>query len=378
MNKKKLAVIRALDLRIIQAEHAACFRKFDPFFISNDNKEIAKFLKRQKANYINLKMTPLFLFDPVKFLFKETSHQSWLVFDQKSLVRALKSMDVYQIQEPFFLYSGQVAQLAAKFKKPLICTPWMCFKHPSTITPPYCFAVQKVIKETDLFILRTKRVDQYLSQFRIPDKKKALIYHGVNTKRFFPAKKRSGAKVRILFVGILHQSKGLDDLLEIFPKLVKKSKKEIELVVCGTGELGGRVIDMAKNWPIDYKGYVSNLDLPAIYRKADIFCGPSKDWYFLGVKRWEEGFGFVFAEAMASGLPIVTNDCGAVKEVVGGDNLVNSQGDKKALLKSLLELINDSKKRLDIGNKNRDRAVKLFELETQIAKEEKLILKRFI
>lgn len=374
---KKIAIIRALDLRIIQAEYAAFFKKFKPFFISNENKEIENFLEKANATCVKLKLTPPYLFDPIRLLFRGASHQSWLVFDRKSLESALKPIDFYQIQEPFFLYSGQIAEMAEKFNKPLIMAPFMCFNHISTYIPPYSFSVKKAIDQTDLYIMRTQRVNNYLSQFKIPDRKKVLIYHGVNLKRFFPLEKKDDGKIRILFVGILDSSKGLDDILDIFPKLIKETKRRVELVICGKGNLEGKVKNMAKTLPINYLGQVSNLTLPNIYRNSDIFCGPSKDGYLFGVKMWEEGFGFVFAEAMASGLPIVTNDCGTLREVVGENNYLNKQGDKEVLLKSLLELINDENMRREIGIKNRKRAKSYFDMEKQIIEEEKEISKRF-
>lgn len=373
---EKIAIIRALDLRIIQAEYAAHFRKFISFFISNENKEIENFLEKEDATYVKLKLTPPYLFDPIR-LFGGTSHQSWLVFNKKSLESALGPIDIYQIQEPFFLYSGQIAEIAGKFNKPLIMAPWMCFNHPSTYIPPYSLSVKKAIHQTDLYIMRTQRVNNYLSRFKIPDSKKVLIYHGVNLKRFYPRKKKGNDKIKILFVGVLDSSKGLDDILDIFPKLMKETKKKVELVICGKGNFEGKVRDTAKTLPINYLGQVSNLILPCIYRNSDIFCGPSKDVYLFGVKMWEEGFGFVFAEAMASGLPIVTNDCGTLKEIVGENNYLNKQGDKKALLKSLLELINDENMRREIGIKNRQRAEIYFDMKKQIIEEEKEISKRF-
>ncbi|OGM15465.1 hypothetical protein A2V56_00715 [Candidatus Woesebacteria bacterium RBG_19FT_COMBO_42_9] len=375
---KSIAIIRALDLRIIQGEYAATFKRIEPFFVSNYNREIKNLLKSKKTNYIDLKLTQPYLFDPIRLFFKRTSHQSWLAFDNKSLEKTLLPIDFLQIQEPFFLYSGQVADIAQKYNKPLIMAPFMCFNHLSSYIPPYSLSVRRAIDQTDLFIMRTERVSNYLSQFKIPNRKKVLIYHGINTKCFFPRKKDRGGKIRILFVGVLDSNKGLDDILDVFPKLVKLSRRDIELVICGKGVLEKKVLNMAKTLPINYMGYVSNLSLPEVYRDCDIFCGPSKDEYFLGLKLWEEGFGFVFIEAMASGLPVVTNDCGAIREVVGEDNYINEQDDKNALQKSLLELINDPKLRRSVGLRNRDKAEKFFNLEKQVIREENEIIRRFI
>ena len=373
--RKKMAVVRALDVRLIQAEYAAQFKKLEPFFVSNDSRRVNKYLIRAGVEHIKLKLVPTYLVDPVSMLLRKTGPQSWLGFERKSLEKELKLIDIYQIQEPFFLYSGQVADVARKFNKSLITAPWMCFNHLSTYIPPYCWSVKRVIEQTDLFILRTKRVNNYLSNFKIPDSKKALVYHGINTKRFYPRKEKTDEKIRIVFVGALGKHKGLDDILDIFPKLVKTAKKKVELVVYGRGVLESRVREMSKDLPIKYMGKASNSALAEAYRQADIFCGPSKDWFWLGMKRTEEGFGWVFAEAMASGLPVVTNDCGAITEVVGDKNMVNKQGDKQALLKSLLKLISDSKLRQEMGKDNRLRALKMFDLAKQVAKEEEIILK---
>lgn len=375
--KKTLGVVRALDLRIQHAENFVYYKENFPIFISNYNREINKFLKDNRIEYLNLKLKPFFLFDPVKYLFNKTSHQSWLYFDKKSLEKVLKKIDIYQIQEAFFPYSSQVARMADKFNKPLIMAPWMCFNHPSTFIPPYSYGVKNTIEKTDLFIMRSEGVNNYLSRFKIPDKKKILIYHGVNTKRFYPAFKNDNEKIKILFVGVLDESKGLNDILNIFPNLIRESKKKIELIVCGSGPLKEKILEMKKTLPINFLGQVSNLDLPKIYRSADIFCGPSRDKYLFGIKWWEEGFGFVFVESMASGLPIVTTNCGAINEIVGENNFINKQGDLVALKRSLLELINDRQLRKKIGNINRDRAINMFNMEKQVTKEEKEIIDRF-
>lgn len=374
---KKIAVIRALDFRIIQAEYTSFFRKINSIYISNFDSKVSNILKDIKCKSINIRLKSPYLFDPVEMIFGKKAHQSWFNFDQKSLEKALKNIDIYQIQEPFFLYSGQVSEIAKTYGKLLIMAPFMCFDHLSSFIPPYSISVKKSINQTDLFILRTSKVENYLSRFRIPESKKVLIHHGINTKRFFPDNNHDSEEVKILFVGQLDKSKGLDDILDVFPKLIKKTKKKIKLVICGNGRLINRVLEMSKYLPIEYKGYVSNLDLPQIYRNSDIFCGPSKDWYLFGIKRWEEQFGFVFTEAMASGLPIITNDSGATREIVGNDNFINSQGDIKVLENSLLTLINDNKMRQEIGIKNRIRCELMFDLKKQVSKEETEILKRF-
>lgn len=376
LNNKKIGVFRALDLRVVQAEYAMAFRRLTGFFVSNQQREITAFFKADSRRWLRLGLRAPFILDPVSLITGTTSHRSWLEYEQKQLELIIKKMDLCQIQEPFFLYSGQVAKYTKKLNKPLITAPWMCFNHLSTYIPPYAWSVRQVMEKTDLFILRTKRVNRYLDVFKVPERKRVLIYHGVNTRRFYPGKKKPGDKVRILFAGVLHQSKGINDLLAVWPEVVKAvGKKKVELVVCGQGAEAEKVKTMAKVWPIKFLGYVTNLKMPEVYRQADIFCGPSKTASCLGMKLWEEGFGFVFAEAMASGLPVVTNDCGAIKELVGEQNFINRQGDLKALEAALITLIKDQRLRQKLGQVNRQRVLERFNLVRQVRKEEQILAK---
>jgi glycosyltransferase involved in cell wall biosynthesis len=51
---------------------------------------------------------------------------------------------------------------------------------------------------------------------------------------------------------------------------------------------------------VDFKGYVQDEDLPGFFQMADVFVMPSK----------KEGFGIVYLEAMACGLPVVAVKAG--------------------------------------------------------------------
>lgn len=67
-------------------------------------------------------------------------------------------------------------------------------------------------------------------------------------------------------------------------------------VECGVAD---RIIEL---------GSVSDAELSAAYRSCDVLAQPSLD----------EGFGYPVAEAMATGLPVVCSDGGALPEVVAG------------------------------------------------------------
>ena len=60
-------------------------------------------------------------------------------------------------------------------------------------------------------------------------------------------------------------------------------------------------------------------EVPALYHMADAFILPSIPVHF-----WQEQFGMVLIEAMASGLPVISTYSGSIPEVVGDSGMFNS------------------------------------------------------
>ncbi|MBI2132539.1 MAG: glycosyltransferase family 4 protein [Candidatus Tectomicrobia bacterium] len=88
-------------------------------------------------------------------------------------------------------------------------------------------------------------------------------------------------------------------------------------------------------------------DVRREYLAADVFCLPSL----------QEGFGIVFLEAMAAGLPIVAARAGAVPEVAaeGEAALLVPPGDTAALAGALARLLRDAGLRARLGEGGRRR-----------------------
>ncbi len=78
------------------------------------------------------------------------------------------------------------------------------------------------------------------------------------------------------------------------------------------------------------------------YHQADVFCLPSI----------QEGFGIVFLEAMACGLPIVSTTAAAIPEVVphGKAGLLVPPRDVNKLAGALIGLLGDQEKRHQFGS----------------------------
>jgi len=127
--------------------------------------------------------------------------------------------------------------------------------------------------------------------------------------------------IKLLYVGYLKQSKGADRLIEVLSQVNTQSDKEFHLTIVGDGDLRQSIeqecIDRDLTEDVDILGHVPNDDLPNVYANHDIFVYPG---------RWDEPFGRIFLEAMASGTPIVTTNIGSVKEIVGDGGVVTEEG----------------------------------------------------
>lgn len=363
--KSTIGVFRSLDVRFTHAEFAASFRRLTPVFVAQLTEEIRLYLRKEKTAYYDIPLKQKFFMDPVYPMLKKTDFTPWLQFDSELLSKAVSDIDIYEIYEPYFFYSSQIADLASKKGMPLVTEIWTSFpEHPSHYMPPYNLLVNNVVQKTNLFVLRSQKAISYLKPFKISEQKKEVIYHGVDLERFYPSN-RTHDKVVILFVGALAQHKGLDDLLAVFPNLVDKYPKKVELVVCGVGPLSGQVKKLSMTLPISYKGSVPHTKLPEVYRSADIYCQPSKDYYFFGIKGGEEFAGYTFMEAMASGLPVVATYCGGIPEIIGTENRLLTQGDRQKLFEALDVLIAEHSLRKETGIKNRERVETMFDLKKQ-------------
>lgn len=117
----------------------------------------------------------------------------------------------------------------------------------------------------------------------------AVVPNGVDTGRFGPGGPRAEHPV-ILFVGTWHGRKRGADLAAAFRERVRPAVPEAELWMVSRD-----VPEGADGDGIRVLGRLSDDELADAYRRAWVFCLPSS----------YEGFGIPYAEAMASGLPVV-------------------------------------------------------------------------
>ncbi len=145
------------------------------------------------------------------------------------------------------------------------------------------------------------------------------------------------ARVNQLCVSTIEPRKRIDSLLAAYARLPREILATYPLVLAGgsgwQSESLHAAIDAARSagW-LRYLGFVDEADVPAIHAGAHLFVYPSI----------YEGFGLPVAEAMASGVPVVTSNRSALPEVAAGAARPADPDDLDALCVAIEASISDS------------------------------------
>jgi phosphatidyl-myo-inositol dimannoside synthase len=196
---------------------------------------------------------------------------------------------------------------------------------------------------------------------------------GVDASRYAPlsADARRAARARlgladdrllVVSVGRLVPRKGIDVLIEA----VARSRAEVggvTLVVAGDGRDARRLRRLARRSgaTVRFLGRVSEPEKVALLGAADVFAQPCRS-------RWggleQEGFGIVFLEAAACGVPQLAGHSGGSDEAVASGTtgvVVAEPRDPRAVAGALDELLSNAPRRVAMGEAARRRAVAEFD-----------------
>lgn len=196
----------------------------------------------------------------------------------------------------------------------------------------------------------------------------ALVPPGVDTDRFRPLPEAERAAVRaelgvapetllVSSISRLVPRKGMDVLIRAAARLAPVHP-ELEVLIGGTGRDEGRLRRLVADLgaPVRLVGRVPDDALPGFYAAADVFAMDCRNRW-LGLE--QEGFGIVFLEAAACGVPQVAGRSGGAHEAVehGVSGLVVDDPRSVAEVAAALRaLIVDPERRLAMGRAGRARA----------------------
>jgi phosphatidylinositol alpha-1,6-mannosyltransferase len=192
---------------------------------------------------------------------------------------------------------------------------------------------------------------------------------GVDTERFrpLPAAQRRAARTTfglpvggplVTSVSRLVPRKGMDVLVAAAAALTP-SFPDLVVAVGGTGRDRSRLDRLVERGgaPVHLLGRIDDRDLPAFYGAGDVFVMACRNRWF-GLE--QEGFGIVFLEAAAAGVPQVAGRSGGAHEaVVHGETglVVDDPANAGAVARAIRQLLSDDKARRRMGRAGRRRAV---------------------
>jgi glycosyltransferase involved in cell wall biosynthesis len=180
------------------------------------------------------------------------------------------------------------------------------------------------------------------------------ISNGINTKLFNPnndgeylRKKFNLPKKNIvMYAGRITPEKNLDVLVKAIPHVTKKTESHFLFVGSG-GEYKNYLEDLAKELNVSKNTTFTNFldwkDYPKIYSIADVFALPAES----------ELQSIVTLEAVATGLPVVVVNKGALPELANsGNGFIFEPKDNKEMAEQIINILTNKKLKKEMGKKS--------------------------
>lgn len=298
--------------------------------------------------------------------------------------------DIIHLQDPVFISQALTTE-AFKKKIPVIAT-----QHSSLAFPLSYLGLPKILKKWTEEIMKKSLAlfyNKYVKIVITPSnfiKNEVLkwgvkipveiISNGINLKIFKTG--RVGleflkeyyledfiSKPIVLYAGRIDKDKNLEVLIEAIPLVLKEV--EANFLFLGSGdikeELEQKIKIMGLTSNVRFVGPIQplDLDLPEFYQLASLFVIPS----------FIEAQSLVTMEAMASGLPVVASNGGALPELVKDNEngfLINPFS-KEEFAQKIITLLKDNNLRKRMGKKSLE-IIENHSVENTFKKLEKLYL----
>jgi glycosyltransferase involved in cell wall biosynthesis len=266
--------------------------------------------------------------------------------------------------------AGVVGRLAARLAgTPIVIHTAHAFPFHSNLRPVvrWCYVVIErwMARLTDLIIVDTEsvRFDGLREHVVNVPEKLVTVSMGLDLQKFSPSKSGPGnlravlgVRPQGLVVGTIARlvpDKGIDCFLEMAAHILAV-RKDVQFFIAGDGPI--RVALQQRACELGIAPHVVFLghrdDIRDVMEAMDVFVLPTK----------REGFGVVFAEAMAMGKATVGSLIGPVAEVVenGVTGYLVPPDDAQGFAEQVLGLLADEKTRLAFGTAGRLRVEEYF------------------
>jgi phosphatidyl-myo-inositol dimannoside synthase len=247
--------------------------------------------------------------------------------------------------------------------------PYLCWAHGEELATAQSsreleWLAMRVYRNSRAILANSRNTAEIVQHTGVPEEAIHVVYPGVDVDRFRPIAagcetlRRELAphgEIVCLTVARLQRRKGHDLVIEALAG-TDPSAHRLKYVIVGDGEERDRLEALVGaaglGEVVTFRGRIDATDLPRYYAASDIFVHPNR---LEGTDF--EGFGIVFLEAAAAGLPVIGGRSGGVPEaVVDGVTGVLVEGtDVLELRRALAMLLENPTLRCAMGEAARSR-----------------------
>lgn len=258
----------------------------------------------------------------------------------EDLEDALRGADIVHAAELHTWFSAQAAKLRERLGFRLALTVWETIPALESYRWPRERRYRRqVLGAADLLLAATERARHALLVEGLDPERLLVAYPGIDSDRFAADRgaRGEGQGHLILSPGRLVWEKGHQDVIRAVAALKRGllgPTPPLRLLIVGSGpeekRLKRHVRELGIARDVEFRPSVPYDEMPTLYHAASSMVLAS-----LPRRGWEEQFGMVLAEAMASGTSIVAARSGAIPEVVGREAALFDPGDWYALAGAL-------------------------------------------
>lgn len=222
-------------------------------------------------------------------------------------------------------------------------------------------------KRTGHTTVLNENVRRIFAENGVPEENLSHVPNGVSISEFGSVTADEIERVRerfdlhdvrtMFYAGTIMPRKGVAELVKATDALVNQhGLEDVKLVLAGEPELDEAYLNRVRSLvasggleeKVEFPGYLRDETLVPLYAASDVFVLPS----------FEEGFGMVVSEAMATGTPVIGSDISGVAQQIRDDEtgVLVEAGNVAELATALADVLENREKRQKMGERSRQHA----------------------
>jgi glycosyltransferase involved in cell wall biosynthesis len=267
-------------------------------------------------------------------------------------IRAFRPHIVHIDEEPYNVAAWQALHGARRNGARALFFSWQNITR--RYPPPFAWGERWLLQNVDYALAGTQSAADVWREKGYGGPLAVVPQFGIDPQLFQPTE-RPQRPFTIGYIGRLVPEKGILDLLHAARDLAG----EWRLRIVGSGpqqtSLRQAADALGITERITWVNWVPSTQMPEQYAQLDTLVLPSRTR-----PNWKEQFGRVLVEAMASGVPVIGSDSGAIPGVIGAAGRVYPEGAIQALRRHLTELQVQPDTHAQLRTSGRERVLRHF------------------